>query len=175
MGTGSFYSGGKTVKIEITYSLNEHIWVLQQFLLCPDVFFLRQKKQNKTKTLKKITITHEYNPMEFFFFLSNGAASIVYIIYNEKIASLNLLSWNFIWHKYQIYSHNGLLLLRFLILWNTELGQFRATAVALDNRKKLPEQSVVPAEFCRRTKEQEGRQLTKIPKRSVLSLFQISP
>lgn len=47
-GNRELLGGGKTVKIEVTYSLNEHIWVLQKFLLCPDyVFFLRQKKRRK--------------------------------------------------------------------------------------------------------------------------------
>jgi len=44
-------------------------------------------------------------------------------------------------------------------------------APALQNPGKLLGESAVPAEFQGGTKEQEGRQLAKIPKRSSLILF----
>lgn len=54
-------------------------------------------------------------------------------------------------------------------------GQFRALAATVQNMEKFLEESVVPAEFGRGTKEQEGRQMAKIPKVLTRPLSKLAP
>lgn len=141
----------------------------KSFCSVQTMFFSWDKKKEKKTFLKN----NNYTLVEskgIFFCLMNGATSIVYSTYNQKIASLNLLNWNFIWHKHQIYS------IMVCFFQTSDCVKHRAWSIqchgcSLLEQEEAPWGVCGPSWVLQRNQRAGGKTTDTIPKSSL----QISP